>query len=101
MTALAGGDVHAPIPATHRRDEIGRMASAVVTFRDNAICPCWRPPRPPWPPRRRWSTGPPTATATCREPRRSRPTGSAPTSRPSPRRWNSSPPRSGRSPPAR
>ncbi|UEM19894.1 methyl-accepting chemotaxis protein [Skermanella mucosa] len=37
MTALAEGDVHTHIPATRRRDEIGRMAAAVVTFRDNAI----------------------------------------------------------------
>ncbi|WP_037458557.1 methyl-accepting chemotaxis protein [Skermanella stibiiresistens] len=37
MTALADGDTAAHIPATRRLDEIGRMAKAVATFRDNAI----------------------------------------------------------------
>ena len=37
MSALAGGDTAAPVTDTARTDEIGRMAAAVITFRDNAI----------------------------------------------------------------
>ena len=37
MTALASGDTTLEIPARDRRDEIGRMASAVQVFKENAI----------------------------------------------------------------
>jgi methyl-accepting chemotaxis protein len=37
MGKLAGGDVSAEIPATDRKDELGRMAAAVAVFRDNMI----------------------------------------------------------------
>ncbi|GLH79200.1 methyl-accepting chemotaxis protein [Bradyrhizobium sp. SSBR45G] len=37
MRRLAGGDMSAHIPGTARKDEIGRMASAVLVFKDNAI----------------------------------------------------------------
>jgi len=36
MTRLAGGDLNVAIPAIGRRDEIGRMADAVLTFKQNA-----------------------------------------------------------------
>ncbi len=36
MTRLAGGDVDIEIPGLGRRDEIGRMAQALATFRENA-----------------------------------------------------------------
>src|SRR5690606_37539686 len=36
MGRLAGGDLNVAIPAVGRRDEIGRMADAVLTFRQNA-----------------------------------------------------------------
>ena len=37
MLAVAGGRIDAPLPADRRRDEIGRMADALVIFRDTAI----------------------------------------------------------------
>nr|WP_323133027.1 methyl-accepting chemotaxis protein [Brevundimonas aurantiaca] len=37
MAQLAGGDLKVSIPAQERGDEIGRMAAAVGTFRDNAV----------------------------------------------------------------
>ncbi|HUI94371.1 MAG TPA: methyl-accepting chemotaxis protein [Xanthobacteraceae bacterium] len=37
MGALAGGDTSADIPFAARRDEIGRMATAVVVFKDNMV----------------------------------------------------------------
>jgi methyl-accepting chemotaxis protein len=37
MRRLAGGDMSAPIPGVERKDEIGKMASAVLVFKDNAI----------------------------------------------------------------
>jgi len=37
MRRLAGGDMAAHIPGTARKDEIGKMASAVLVFKDNAI----------------------------------------------------------------
>ncbi|MCK5623063.1 MAG: HAMP domain-containing protein, partial [Alphaproteobacteria bacterium] len=37
MTRLAEGDMEIEIPAAGRRDEIGRMALAVLIFKDNAI----------------------------------------------------------------
>jgi methyl-accepting chemotaxis protein len=37
MGALAGGDTRSEIPFAARRDEIGRMATAVVVFKDNMV----------------------------------------------------------------
>jgi class 3 adenylate cyclase/PAS domain-containing protein len=37
MLALAGGDLRAPLPTAGSRDEIGRMAHALLVFRDQAI----------------------------------------------------------------
>lgn len=37
MNRLAGGDHSVSIPASDRRDEVGLMAKAVVTFRDAAV----------------------------------------------------------------
>ncbi len=37
MLAIAGGDLRAPLPAPGSGDEIGRMAEALVVFRDTAI----------------------------------------------------------------
>lgn len=37
MSALAQGDTKVDVPALGRRDEVGRMAAAVQTFKDNAI----------------------------------------------------------------
>ncbi|WP_246731760.1 methyl-accepting chemotaxis protein [Methylocapsa sp. S129] len=37
MLGLAGGDLHAEIPALSRRDEIGQMAKAVQTFKEAAM----------------------------------------------------------------
>ncbi|QEO17537.1 methyl-accepting chemotaxis protein [Acetobacter vaccinii] len=37
MLALANGDVSSPVEGTGRRDEIGAMAAAVQTFRENAM----------------------------------------------------------------
>ncbi|PWC52687.1 methyl-accepting chemotaxis protein [Azospirillum sp. TSO22-1] len=37
MTRLAGGDTAVDVPALGRRDEIGRIASAVQTFKQNAL----------------------------------------------------------------
>src|SRR3954453_12960479 len=37
MRALAGGNLDTEIPCTTQRDELGRMARAVVVFKDNAI----------------------------------------------------------------
>ena len=37
MNRLAGGDHSVAIPAVERRDEVGLMAKAVVTFRDAAV----------------------------------------------------------------
>jgi methyl-accepting chemotaxis protein len=37
MDALVAGDTHVAVPATGRRDEIGRMAAAVQVFKDNLI----------------------------------------------------------------
>ena len=37
MTRLGAGDVHIAIPATHRRDEIGKMARALEVFKANAV----------------------------------------------------------------
>ena len=37
MTRLASGDLDIVIPAMGRKDEIGMMANAVVTFRENAL----------------------------------------------------------------
>ncbi|MGJ4931822.1 methyl-accepting chemotaxis protein [Bradyrhizobium sp. HKCCYLS2038] len=37
MRKLAGGDMSAHIPGVERKDEIGRMAGAVLVFKDNAI----------------------------------------------------------------
>ncbi|CCE08210.1 putative methyl-accepting chemotaxis protein [Bradyrhizobium sp. STM 3843] len=37
MRRLAGGDMSAAIPGVERKDEIGKMASAVLVFKDNAI----------------------------------------------------------------
>jgi methyl-accepting chemotaxis protein len=36
MSALAKGELDAPVPALHRRDEIGDMGSALAVFRDTA-----------------------------------------------------------------
>ncbi|MNJ31286.1 Methyl-accepting chemotaxis protein II [compost metagenome] len=36
MGRLAGGDLNVVVPAVGRRDEIGRMAGAVLTFKQNA-----------------------------------------------------------------
>jgi methyl-accepting chemotaxis protein len=36
MTSLAAGDIEADIDGQDRRDEIGKMATALVVFRDNA-----------------------------------------------------------------
>ena len=36
MAALAGGDLTTDVPDTHRRDEVGRMAQALLVFRRNA-----------------------------------------------------------------
>ncbi len=36
MLAIAGGNLRAPLPATGR-DEIGRMAKALLLFRDTAV----------------------------------------------------------------
>ncbi len=37
MLAIAGGNLRAPLPRTSGGDEIGRMAEALVVFRDTAI----------------------------------------------------------------
>ena len=37
MLAIAGGDLRAPLPDSGSNDEIGRMAEALVVFRDTAI----------------------------------------------------------------
>ncbi len=37
MLAIAGGNLRAPLPASGGRDEIGRMAAALVVFRDTAV----------------------------------------------------------------
>ncbi len=37
MTQLAEGDTSSRIPATHAKDEIGKMARTVIVFRDNMI----------------------------------------------------------------
>ncbi len=37
MNDLAGGDTTVEVPATERRDEIGKMAQAVQVFKENAI----------------------------------------------------------------
>jgi methyl-accepting chemotaxis protein len=37
MTALAAGDLTAPVPESPRRDEIGAMERAVRVFKDNAL----------------------------------------------------------------
>src|SRR5215468_10187290 len=37
MLAIAGGDLRAPLPAPGGGDEIGRMAEALIVFRDTAI----------------------------------------------------------------
>lgn len=37
MTALAAGDSDVEIPASDRKDEIGKMAKALVVFRENAL----------------------------------------------------------------
>jgi adenylate cyclase len=37
MLAIAGGNLRAPLPAPGGRDEIGRMAEALIVFRDTAI----------------------------------------------------------------
>jgi methyl-accepting chemotaxis protein len=37
MTQLAGGDVNVAIPAAGQRDEIGRMADAVLVFKQQAV----------------------------------------------------------------
>lgn len=37
MTKLAEGDLEVAIPAQHRSDEIGSMAAAVATFKENAV----------------------------------------------------------------
>ncbi|MGJ4931821.1 methyl-accepting chemotaxis protein [Bradyrhizobium sp. HKCCYLS2038] len=37
MRKLAGGDMSAHIPGVERKDEIGKMAGAVLVFKDNAI----------------------------------------------------------------
>jgi len=37
MTELAGGQTAVEVPAVERADEVGRMAKAVQTFRENAI----------------------------------------------------------------
>ena len=37
MRKLAGGDMSAPIPGVERKDEIGKMASTVLVFKDNAV----------------------------------------------------------------
>jgi methyl-accepting chemotaxis protein len=37
MTGLAGGDVAVEVPALNRADEVGRMAVAVQTFKENAL----------------------------------------------------------------
>jgi class 3 adenylate cyclase len=37
MLAIAGGNLEAPLPADSGKDEIGRMADALSTFRDTAI----------------------------------------------------------------
>jgi methyl-accepting chemotaxis protein len=37
MRRLAGGEMSAEIPGVDRKDEIGKMASAVLVFKDNAL----------------------------------------------------------------
>ena len=37
MEALAAGDLESPIPLTQHRDDVGRIARAIVSFRDSAI----------------------------------------------------------------
>jgi methyl-accepting chemotaxis protein len=37
MSKLAGGDFALAVPATERRDEVGRMAKSVLVFKDNMI----------------------------------------------------------------
>ena len=37
MTRLADGDLSVNIPALGRKDEVGKMASAVLTFKENAL----------------------------------------------------------------
>ncbi|MDU6671671.1 MAG: methyl-accepting chemotaxis protein [Bradyrhizobium sp.] len=37
MRKLAGGDMSAPSPGVERKDEIGKMASTVLVFKDNAV----------------------------------------------------------------
>lgn len=37
MLAIAGGDLHAPLPTHQSTDEIGKMAQALTVFQDNAI----------------------------------------------------------------
>lgn len=37
MTAIANGDLHAPLPSTKDSDEIAQMASALRVFRDTAV----------------------------------------------------------------
>jgi methyl-accepting chemotaxis protein len=37
MTRLAGGDTASEIPYVHWRNEVGRMAGATLTFRDNMV----------------------------------------------------------------
>jgi methyl-accepting chemotaxis protein len=37
MRRLAGGEMSAEIPGVNRKDEIGKMASAVLVFKDNAL----------------------------------------------------------------
>ena len=37
MEALAAGDLETPIPFTQHSDDVGRIAKAIVNFRDNAI----------------------------------------------------------------
>jgi methyl-accepting chemotaxis protein len=37
MRRLAGGEMSADIPGVERKDEIGKMASAVLVFKDNAL----------------------------------------------------------------
>lgn len=37
MLSIAGGNLHAPLPATGGTDEIGHMAEALTVFRDTAV----------------------------------------------------------------
>src|SRR5258708_19463081 len=37
MSALVEGDLNAPIPTDHRRDEIGTMVQTVLAFRESLI----------------------------------------------------------------